>query len=455
MTAAAGTSVFMSLFFLLVYGGCNWITSKRLDVGTWYFEWERLIPFVPLMILPYMSIDLFFVAAPFLCRDREEQVTLRRRIVFAILVAGAFFLAMPLHFAFERPQATGWLGAVFDIFRGFDQPYNLFPSLHITLRTILASLYARHTRGPVRLALNVWFSLIGFSTVLTYQHHVVDVAGGFVLAAVCFYLFPEGVVASRGVRNLHVFTYYAAASALCLALALIAWPWGGLLLWPALSLAITAAGYAGFGAGIFRKTNGRLPLSARLLLAPMLLGHRLSLLYYRRQCRPWDQVTPGLLIGKQLNDAEAGEAVGQGVTAVLDLTAEFSEARPFLAITYRSLPILDLTAPTREQLRQAADFIAQHAARGTVYVHCKVGYSRSAAVVGAYLLSSGHAATAEEAVALVRKARPTTVVRPEAWEALEQDAHLSLLDHVDHLPSRSPLAATSHCRNESSVNRSR
>src|SRR5438067_242319 len=96
LTAAARTALLLSLLFLLVYGSCNWITSQRTDVGTWYFQWERHIPFVPLMILPYMSIDLFFIAAPFLCRDEQELRTLARRITFAILAAGACFLIMPL-----------------------------------------------------------------------------------------------------------------------------------------------------------------------------------------------------------------------------------------------------------------------------------------------------------------------------------------------------------------------
>ena len=163
---------------MVVYGGCNWITAHRSDVGTWYYSWERFIPFVPVMIIPYMSIDLFFVAAPFLCRSREELRMLARRIAFAILVAGAFFLLMPLKIGVSRVRKpVGWTGAIFNFLHGFDQPYNLFPSLHITLRTILADLYARHTKGVTRLASHVWFSLIGFSTVLTYQHHVVDVIG--------------------------------------------------------------------------------------------------------------------------------------------------------------------------------------------------------------------------------------------------------------------------------------
>src|SRR5439155_1985585 len=143
-----------------------------------------------------------------------------------------------------------------------------------------------------------------------------------------------------------------------------------------------------------------------------------SLVYYRRRCRAWDEVGQGLLIGRVLSRAEAAMAVQQGVTAVVDLTAEFSEATPFRGITYINLPILDLTAPTQQQLHEAVAFIAREAVKGMVYVHCKIGYSRSAAVACAYLLASGGAATAEEAVAWLRQVRPAIVIRPEALEAL-------------------------------------
>jgi protein-tyrosine phosphatase len=56
--------------------------------------------------------------------------------------------------------------------------------------------------------------------------------------------------------------------------------------------------------------------------------------------------------------------------------------------------------------------------KGVVYVHCKIGYSRSAAVVGAYLLACQECRTAEEAVARLREVRPTIIIRPEAMEAL-------------------------------------
>jgi protein-tyrosine phosphatase len=44
--------------------------------------------------------------------------------------------------------------------------------------------------------------------------------------------------------------------------------------------------------------------------------------------------------------------------------------------------------------------------------------SRSAAVAGAYLLAAQEAATVEEAVARLRKVRPSIIIRPEAMEAL-------------------------------------
>jgi membrane-associated phospholipid phosphatase len=179
----------LSVLFLIVYGGCNWITARRANVGTFYFEWEHQIPFVPFFILPYMSIDLFFVVAPFLCTTDRELSVFAKRIATAIIIAGICFLLFPLRFAFQRPHTDGPLGVLFDWFRGMDAPHNLLPSLHAAFTLILCQTYFRHTRGFVRVAIMTWFVLIALSPVLTYQHHLIDIIGGFVLAGYCFYLF--------------------------------------------------------------------------------------------------------------------------------------------------------------------------------------------------------------------------------------------------------------------------
>jgi len=196
-----------------------------------------------------------------------------------------------------------------------------------------------------------------------------------------------------------------------------------LFLWPAVGAMIVALAYVGLGPGIYRKTDGRLPFSTKCVLGPILVGQYLSLLYYQRQCRPWNRVAPGVLIGRVLSDRLAAQAVEDGVKTVLDLTAEFSEAKPFLKTNYCNMPILDLTAPNLDQLLEMAALIAEHAQDGDVYVHCKIGYSRSAAAVGAYLLSSGHVQDAAEAIERLRAAQPSIVIRPEIRAALDRFAN--------------------------------
>jgi protein-tyrosine phosphatase len=419
---AFGASVGLSALFLVVYGWCNWITAQRHDVGTLYFAWERFIPFVPLMIVPYLSIDLFFVVAPFLCRNERELMVFSKRIVAAITVAGICFLLFPLRFAFERPHANGWLGATFDWFRGMDLPYNLLPSLHLALRTILAQHYADHTRWFWRSALQFWFFLVGLSALLTYQHHFLDVVTGFALGVYCIYFIRESGPDLPVIANRRVGAYYTAGAVTLGCLLVGLWPWGALLLWPALSLGIVASAYFGLGPAIFRKDDGVLDWSARLVLAPCLLGQQLSLRYYQRQSQPWNELRPEVWIGRVLSDCEAATAARLGLTAVLDLTAEFSEAKPFRKLIYRNIPILDLTAPSIDQLREMAAFIGHESREGIVYIHCKIGYSRTAAAAAAYLLQTGKVSSVSEAIASLRQVRPAIVLRPEIMSALSEFA---------------------------------
>jgi predicted protein tyrosine phosphatase/membrane-associated phospholipid phosphatase len=414
LTASFG----LSFLFLVIYGSCNWIAAHRADVGTINFAWERDLPFLPVMIVPYMSIDLFFIAAPFLCRTDIELRVFVKRIAMAIIVAGFCFLLFPLRFAFPRPHATGAIGIVFDWFRGLDRPHNLFPSLHITLCTLLAQTYSQHTRGLPRVALCIWFGLIAASAVLTYQHHVLDVVGGFALAGYCFYFLRDSEPAEHANRNFRIGLYYATGALLMVSVALLFWPWGAACLWPAAAIIIVASGYFGAGARIYHKTAGRLPLSTRWALGPCLAGQYLSLIYYRRLCDAWNEVTSRVWIGRVLSNAEARAAVDAGVRAVLDVTAEFSAAKAFRSIRYRNVAILDLTAPTTKQLHEIVDFIREESEHGAVYVHCKVGYSRSAAAVGAYLLASNRAQSVDEALAMLRQVRPSIIVRPEIIAAL-------------------------------------
>jgi membrane-associated phospholipid phosphatase len=421
----------MGALFLVVYGGTNWITSWRVEVGRLYFPWEQMLPFVPVLIIPYMSIDLFFVGAFFLCSTDEELRTLVRRSAFAILASGICFLLIPLQFAFERPAVSGFLGVMFDVLTAFDRPHNLFPSLHISLLAIVWAVYRNRTWGWLRLALDGWFALVAVSTLFTYQHHVLDLVGGALVALLAYHLFPKPATqlprAKEGAWRCYMglpnppsrtsqrlgarYTLLAIMASLG---ACTAWPWTAILLWPATVLLVVALAYFGVGTGVFAKTRGRLATGTRLLLAPYLLGACLSLHYYRRGSPAHAEVVPGILLGRKLSEVESEDAIRIGVRAVLDLTAEYGESRTFLQLPYRNVQVLDLTAPRPDQLVEAIAFIREHRTRGKVYVHCALGYSRSACIVAAYLLAEGFAGSVKEAVGMIHRVRPG-IVMPEGF----------------------------------------
>ena len=418
-TAALGTAVFTSLLFVVCYNACNWLTMQRADAGIWAFECESHWPVVPWMIVPYWSIDLLFVVAPFLCTTRAEVANHRRRIVLVIVGGCLGFLLIPLRFAFARPEVTGVYGDLFRLLYSFDQTGNLFPSLHIALRTVLAAHYAGKFVRSGRWLTHAWFALIGVSTLLTWQHHLVDVLGGFWLGLIALHLYPAGGRRSAGARNVRVAAYYALGAIACTQLARVCWPWTVAATLPAFACGALAFGYCGHGAIYAKSADGRLSFMTRLLWAPLLWGQRLSWWHYRRQSPMVSKLTDTVWLGALPTEREAAALRGHGVTAVLDLTAEFEAPKAFSTVRYLNIPVLDLTAPSREQLLAAASFIEEESSRGVVFVHCKAGYSRTAAAAGAWLLLSGRCGTVRSVLTMLRSVRPGIVVRPEVVKALE------------------------------------
>ncbi|MEX0702814.1 MAG: dual specificity protein phosphatase family protein [Planctomycetales bacterium] len=421
----------LSLEFMLVYGACNLYTATRSDVGTWFFGWELAIPLLPWLILPYMSIDLLFFASPFLARDRAELKSLALRLGIAPLLAAVGFLALPLRLGFERQRVEGPFGPVFAFLFSFDAVYNLFPSLHVAYTLVLRRMYARHTSGVVWWIVQAWFVLITLSTVFTHQHHLVDVAGGFVAGLLIFYAVPDTLpgpetALARSPRRPRLAAAYGALAVLFALSAATLGPRGGwwlLLSWPAVALTIVASAYLGAGPAVFRKDHGRLHFSARILLAPYLFGLALSRRHYWRQAEACCAVGEDLIVGRLITNAADARSLfdARGVVAVLDLTAEHSERPEFrnLGERYANIQVLDLTRPTLEQLDAAVAFISRWTADGRVYVHCGLGYGRTAAVAAAYLLASGEAATVDEACRLVSRARPQVVLDAEGIAMLE------------------------------------
>ena len=179
---------------------------------------------------------------------------------------------------------------------------------------------------------------------------------------------------------------------------------GWLLLWPAVSCVLIGGAYAGLGPRVCgKRPDGRMAWWAVLLLLPFFLttwaGWRLLRRFSREAC--CHEVAPGVWVGRWPQPGD----LPPDASLIVDLTAEFPARRAVRhGRTYLCVPTLDATAPDETALRAAVETAA--AWPGTVYIHCALGRARSAMTAAAVLIRRGLAADAEEAVALMRQARP-------------------------------------------------
>ncbi len=179
-----------------------------------------------------------------------------------------------------------------------------------------------------------------------------------------------------------------------------------LLAFTAMAFIIVAAAYAFRAPEILgKRPDGRLRLPHRVLLLPY---HALSyssfqLVRLTGSAPPWSEVSPNLFWGRQLTLREA-----ESLTAghILDLTSEFHECRLLRERDYCSVPMLDGTAPSLDQLERAVDWLRSALRRGTTYVHCAMGHSRSAAVLLAYQIVEGQIESIEDGLTSLQTLRP-------------------------------------------------
>jgi protein-tyrosine phosphatase len=420
---AAAWLVLLGPFFFLSYGAANWLASQRSEVGAIAFAWEHALPFWPWTIIPYWSIDVFYAISLFICTSRAEIDTHAKRLLTAQILAVACFILFPLTFSFPRPQSDGFAGFMFDALMSFDKPFNQAPSLHIALLIILWPLYARHIPARWGWALHVWFALILISVLTTYQHHFIDIPTGAWLGFFCLWLWPDegrSPLTSTALANdrsrVTIAAFYASASALLALIGYWSAPSGLWLLWPAASLALVAYIYGALGPDGFQKlADGRMSLGTRWLLAPYLLGAWINSRLWTRHAPHPAAIADGVTLGRFPTASDA-----RMYRTIIDLCAELPSPTPS-----RAVPLLDLATPDPARLREAASLIETARSAGPVLVCCALGYSRSAAAVAVWLLTTRRAATLDLAVAQIRQARPRIVLRPGTVSAIAAAARIA------------------------------
>jgi Dual specificity phosphatase, catalytic domain len=132
----------------------------------------------------------------------------------------------------------------------------------------------------------------------------------------------------------------------------------------------------------------------------------------------FSRVTPNLYVGPQYSERGFKHLKDHGVTAGVNLRVEYDDAAHGLAFAnYCHLPTIDDDAPTLEHLAEGATFIKNEIENGgMVYIHCAGGIGRAPTMAAAYLISTGK--SLDDALALIRKARPFVLLTPKQMEQL-------------------------------------
>jgi diacylglycerol kinase (ATP) len=162
--------------------------------------------------------------------------------------------------------------------------------------------------------------------------------------------------------------------------------------------------------GLARRPGWSLVL--RAILLPYVILGAISLYIARWVDREglFNALAPGLFIGRLPFHSERSRLWQAGIDAVLNLCWEFpgpSRIDRERRLEVEWVPILDGAAPTDGQFEEAVRWVAARRDEGRcVLVHCAQGHGRTATVAAAILVRLGLAGDADQALSMIRAARP-------------------------------------------------
>ena len=176
-----------AVWWTAIYFGADWLTGLRTERVRIHLDAELNIPFIPAFILVYHTIDLMFPLALFILSSRPEIRGLTLTLGIVTGIAGVCFLMAPAEPAFP-PQERGAWELLYAWTHRIGLTYNMVPSLHVALSVVTLSAFSLRCGKSGRGLLAVWGAAIAISTLLTHEHHLLDVATGLILgwAAHCF-----------------------------------------------------------------------------------------------------------------------------------------------------------------------------------------------------------------------------------------------------------------------------
>ena len=179
--------ILIIIIFLLSYFSINNFTEGR-NTHILAFGFEKNIPFIPFFIIFYVLTYITAAMPYFVVKDIYDYRRIALAYLSIIFVSSIIYLIYPVETI--RPEINGrglFLGIVSQIY-SIAKPYNLFPSLHVSLSALSTLICLKHNK-IVGYILIVLLFLISLSTLFVKQHYLVDIIFAIFLAFLSYYLF--------------------------------------------------------------------------------------------------------------------------------------------------------------------------------------------------------------------------------------------------------------------------
>jgi len=171
----------LSCLWLVVYGGANWIAGLHHYRVELWSERELAIPFIPAAAVVYLSLFPMLWLSPLVLRTADRLRAFGKVIALTIVTSGVGFLVLPFEAAYPAERVDGLVGSIFHFADSINLRYNMLPSLHVAMATACACVYGIGHNTAVRALWWTWAVAIAVSTLVTHQHHVLDVVVGGIL----------------------------------------------------------------------------------------------------------------------------------------------------------------------------------------------------------------------------------------------------------------------------------
>lgn len=186
-------TIFMIVFFVIMYKGAEFYTYTVKNVPSYFMEWERNIPFLPIFMLPYMTSASFFLVTIFFEKNEYSLKLLMKRAIFLTVVSTIIFVLFPMKFYFQKPEIENQIfKTLFHILDLLDSSFNQCPSLHVSFAFLSNIVYYREIKNRfLKYFLCFWGFLLAISVLFVYQHHFIDLLGGTILFIISCMIFQR------------------------------------------------------------------------------------------------------------------------------------------------------------------------------------------------------------------------------------------------------------------------